>query len=168
MGRLIDDLLNFARLSCQPLARRPIDHGKLVHHAWDSLAVQREGRDIRFCVGMLPPGEGDLALLRQVWINLLANAVKYSRRREPAVIEVGSVAGEDGRVEYFVRDNGAGFDMRYSHKLFGVFERLHHADEFEGTGVGLAIVQRIVTRHGSTVRAEGEPGRGATFCFTLG
>jgi PAS domain S-box-containing protein len=168
MGRLIDDLLNFARLSRQSLTRRPVDHDKLVHHAWDSLAAQREGRAIQFCVGALPPGDGDPALLRQVWINLLANAVKYSRRREQAVIEVGSAAGADGVVEYFVRDNGAGFDMRYAHKLFGVFERLHRAEEFEGTGVGLAIVHRIVTRHGGAVRAEGAPDRGATFRFTLG
>jgi len=168
MGRLIDDLLDFARLGRQPLTRRPVDHDKLVRHVWDSLAAQREGRAITFCVGTLPPSEGDPALLRQVWINLLANAVKYSRRCEQAVVEVGSVVGDDGRIEYFVRDNGAGFDMRYAHKLFGVFERLHRAEEFEGTGVGLAIVQRIVTRHGGSVRAEGEPGRGATFRFTLG
>lgn len=167
MGRLIDDLLDFARLSRQPLTRRPIDHGKLAQHVWDGLLVQREGRAIKFCVGALPPSEGDPALLRQVWINLLANAVKYSRGREQAVVEVGSVACDDGRVEYYVRDNGAGFDMRYAHKLFGVFERLHRAEEFEGTGVGLAIMQRIVNRHGGTVRAEAAPDRGATFYFTL-
>lgn len=168
MGRLIDDLLNFARLSRQPLTRRPVEHDKLVHHAWDSLAAQREGRVVKFCVGTLPPGDGDPALLRQVWINLLANAIKYSRRREQAVVEVGCATDAAGRREYFVRDNGAGFDMRYAHKLFGVFERLHRAEEFEGTGVGLAIVQRIVTRHGGTVRAEAAPDRGATFWFTLG
>jgi len=168
MGRLIDDLLNFARLSRQSLTRRPVDHDKLVKHAWDGLAAQREGRSVRFVCDPLPPGEGDLALLRQVWINLLSNAVKYSRQREEAVVEVGSVARDDGRIEYFVRDNGAGFDMRYAHKLFGVFERLHRAEEFEGTGVGLAIVQRIVTRHGGAVRAEAVPDRGAAFYFTLG
>ena len=168
MGRLIDDLLNFARLNRQSLTRRPVDHGKLVQHAWESLAPQREGRSIEFKVGTLPAGEGDPALLSQVWINLLSNAVKYSRPREHAVVEVGSAAGGDGRVEYFVRDNGAGFDMRYAHKLFGVFERLHRAEEFEGTGVGLANVQRIVVRHGGAVRAEAAPDRGATFYFTLG
>lgn len=168
MGRLIDDLLNFARLSRQPLKRRPVDHEKLVSHVWEGLAAQREGRAIHFCVGTLPPGDGDPALLSQVWVNLIANAVKYSRHREQAVVEVGAAEGREGRIEYFVRDNGAGFDMRYAHKLFGVFERLHRAEEFEGTGVGLAIVQRIVERHGGSVRAEAEPDRGAAFFFTLG
>jgi light-regulated signal transduction histidine kinase (bacteriophytochrome) len=106
-------------------------------------------------------------MLHQVWINLLSNALKYSRKSEAAVIEVGALHEPGGPV-YFVRDNGVGFDMRYAHKLFGVFERLHRADEFEGTGVGLAIVQRIVQRHGGSVRAEAAPGRGATFFFQLG
>jgi PAS domain S-box-containing protein len=168
MGRLIDDLLDFARLGRQPLTRRPVDHEKLVRHAWEGLAAQRAGRAVELRVDALPPGDGDPALLRQVWINLLANAIKYSRRRDLAVVEVGAQAAEDGGVEYYVRDNGAGFDMRYAHKLFGVFERLHRADEFEGTGVGLAIVHRIVSRHGGRVRAEAAPDRGATFYFTLG
>jgi signal transduction histidine kinase len=167
MGRLIDDLLDFSRLNRQPLTRRSVDNAKLVRHAWDSLAAQREDRNIELRIGELPACEADLALLRQVWVNLLANAIKYSRRRDPAVIEVGS-AQMDGAAEYFVRDNGAGFDMRYVHKLFGVFERLHRAEEFEGTGVGLAIVRRIVERHGGSVRAEGATERGASFFFTLG
>ncbi len=168
MGRLIDDLLGFARLSRQALVRRPVDHEQLVRSAWDMLAPQRDGQQILFSIRPLPAGEGDPALLRQVWINLLSNAIKYSRQRDPAVIEVGCAAGVGGAPEYYVRDNGAGFDMRYAHKLFGVFERLHRSEEFEGTGVGLAIVQRIVQRHGGSVRAVGEPGRGASFHFTLG
>ncbi|WP_341893111.1 PAS domain-containing protein [Variovorax sp. YR752] len=167
MGQLIDDLLEFARLGRQPLTRRPVDVGQLARHAYDSLAPQCQGRRIELSIGELPPCDADPALLRQVWVNLLGNAVKYTRQREVAVIEVGHGLQGDV-VEYFVRDNGAGFDMRYVHKLFGVFERLHRADEFEGTGVGLAIVQRIVQRHGGHVRAHGEPGRGSSFHFTLG
>jgi len=129
--------------------------------------LQRRGRKIELRLGSLPDCEADLALLRQVWINLIGNAVKYTRQRSEAVIEVGSSTNA-GVTEYFVRDNGAGFDMQYAHKLFGVFERLHRADEFEGTGVGLAIVQRIVQRHGGQARALGAVDRGATFFFTLG
>jgi PAS domain S-box-containing protein len=167
MGHLIDDLLAFSHLGRQSLTRRRVDCVQLVQHAFDTLASQRKGRHIELRLGELPECEADLALLRQVWINLIGNAVKYTRQRSEAVIEVGSTR-ENGVTEYFVRDNGAGFDMQYAHKLFGVFERLHRADEFEGTGVGLAIVQRIVERHGGHARALGEVGRGATFFFHLG
>jgi light-regulated signal transduction histidine kinase (bacteriophytochrome) len=106
-------------------------------------------------------------VLKQVMINLVDNALKYSRHRDPAEVEIGYAGKEDGRVILFIRDNGAGFDMRYAHKLFGVFHRLHRAEEFEGTGIGLATVRRIISRHGGRTWAEGELGKGATFYFTL-
>jgi len=166
MGQLIDDLLAFSRLSRQPMNRYKVDNVKLVQNVLEELKPQREGRQIEIRVGDLPPCYGDSALLKQVWVNLLSNAIKYSRGREPAVVEIGCVC-EGEKNTYFVRDNGTGFDMQYAHKLFGVFQRLHRADEFEGTGVGLAIVQRIIHRHGGRVWAEGVAGKGATFHFTL-
>ena len=166
MGELIDDLLDFSRFNRQPLHRQTVDHLKLVQEVLAELQPQCEGRPLELRIGKLPACEGDPALLKQVWINLLSNAIKYSRGRNPATVEVGC-DGKDGRNIYFVRDNGAGFDMQYAHKLFGVFQRLHRADEFEGTGVGLAIVQRIIHRHDGQVWVEAEEGRGATFYFTL-
>lgn len=169
MAQLIDDLLAFSRLSRQPLTRRPVDNALLLRDAFTVLAPMRDGRQIELRIGELPPCDGDPALLRQVWINLLSNALKYTRQRERTLIEIGIQPGQAAgdAPEYFVRDNGTGFDMRYAHKLFGVFERLHRAEEFEGTGVGLAIVQRIVQRHGGTIRAFAEPGAGATFLFSI-
>ena len=166
MGLLIDDLLAFSRLSRQSVKWQTIDMGGLVESTWEELKLQREGREIECRVGALPECQGDLSLLKQVWVNLLSNAAKYTHGRAPAIIEVGCTH-ESGEPVYFVRDNGAGFDMRFVHKLFGVFQRLHRAEEFEGTGVGLAIVQRIIHRHGGRVWAEGEVDRGATFYFTL-
>jgi len=120
-------------------------------------------------IGNLPPCQADPALLKQVWINLLANALKYTRKTDPARIDIGCQThdNESGVNVYFVRDNGVGFDMNYAHKLFGVFQRLHRSSEYEGTGVGLAIVQRIVRRHGGDVWAQAELNKGATFSFTL-
>ncbi len=166
MGVLIDDLLAFSRLSRQPLNKYAVDTRHLVQEAWEQLEPQRQGRRCEFTLGTLAPCRGDPALLKQVWLNLLSNALKYSRARPVAVIEAGSREEPDA-VSYFVRDNGTGFDMAYAHKLFGVFQRLHRADEYEGTGVGLAIVQRIVRRHGGRVWAEAAPDQGATFYFTL-
>jgi PAS domain S-box-containing protein len=167
MGQLIDDLLAFSRVGRQQPRMLAVDNMLLVRNALQQLAPMREGRQVEVRVAALPPAEGDPAMLHQVWINLLSNALKYSRTTAAAVIEVGALIEPGGPV-YFVRDNGVGFDMRYAHKLFGVFERLHRAEEFEGTGVGLAIVQRIVQRHGGSVRTEAAPGRGATFFFQLG
>jgi PAS domain S-box-containing protein len=167
MGALIDDLLTFSRLSRAPLSKQAIDTGQLVRDVITELRDQKQDRNLDLRVAELPPCHGDRALLKQVWLNLLSNALKYTSTREKAVIEVGSKS-ENGEVVWFVADNGVGFDMQYSNKLFGVFQRLHRTDEFEGTGVGLAIVQRIVHRHGGRVWANAALNQGATFSFTLG
>ena len=166
MGRLIDGLLEFSRLSRQPLMRRKVRHRDLVHEALEGLRNEYEGREVKIEVGELPDGQGDPTLVRQIWANLIGNALKFTRRRDEAVVEIGS-RGREGRTEYFVKDNGVGFDMKYAGKLFGVFQRLHRTEEYEGTGVGLATVHRIVARHGGRIWAEAEPDKGATFYFTL-
>ena len=165
MGRLIDDLLAFSRLGRQSLNRALVDMRSLVQRAIDGIGADARGR-AQITVGPLPAGHGDASMLQQVWTNLIDNAVKYSSRRERAQIHVDSYEA-GGEIVYRVRDNGAGFDMRYYDKLFGVFQRLHGAQEFPGTGVGLAIVKRIVERHDGRVWAESAPDRGATFCFSL-
>jgi len=167
MGDLIDDLLTFSRLSRQPLNTRLVDTGKLVGNVLEEMSGQRAGRVVDFRIEDLPVCHADSALLKQVWINVLSNALKFTRKREGVVVEIGSVR-EQGETVFFVRDNGTGFDMQYAGKLFGVFQRLHRADEFEGTGVGLAIVQRIIHRHGGRVWADAVLDRGAAFYFTLG
>ena len=166
MGVLIDDLLKFSRLGRSPLNKKEVNTDELVRRVVDGLNSEREGRQIEIQIGDLPLCQGDPALLNQVWVNLVSNAIKYTRHRQRAVIEIGCKVGRDENV-YFVRDNGAGFDMRYAHILFGVFQRLHRAEEFEGTGVGLAIVQRVIHRHGGRIWVEAAVDRGATFCFTL-
>jgi light-regulated signal transduction histidine kinase (bacteriophytochrome) len=165
MGTLIDDLLEFSRLSRAPLNKQTVNTDKLVRNVLEDLIPERQGRQIEIRVGELPSCEGDPALLKQVWTNLLSNAVKYTRQSNPAKIEIGCNVGREN--VYFVRDNGAGFDMQYVQKLFGVFQRLHRADQFEGTGVGLAIVQRVIHRHGGRIWAEAALDHGATFYFTL-
>jgi PAS domain S-box-containing protein len=166
MGTLIDDLLAFSRLGRQPLTRRRVDTSALVRDVLAELTAGGADRPLVLRVGALEPCDADPALLRQVWVNLLSNALKYTRGRTPAIVEIGCEP-QPGQTVYFVRDNGAGFDMRYAHKLFRVFQRLHRADEFEGTGVGLAIVKRIVDRHGGQVSVDATPGAGAVFRFTL-
>ena len=161
MGRLIDDLLAFSRVSRQAMEPSAIDMQALAREVFDALAALEPARTVRLELGALPPAHGSPALIRQVWENLLANAVKFTRDREVAVIEVGGHPDEGGGTAYYVKDNGAGFDMRYADKLFGVFQRLHSDAEFPGTGIGLSIVARIVHRHGGRVWAEAEVGRGA-------
>jgi signal transduction histidine kinase len=163
MGRLIDDLLAFAQLGRQTLARRDVDVTALVGEVVEEVRRDWPGT---IEIESLPASSADPALLRQVWVNLLGNAIKYSSTRERPAVRVGGEVQAAEHV-YWIRDNGAGFDMRYADKLFRVFQRLHHADEFPGTGVGLAIVQRVVSRHGGRVWAESTPGQGACFYFTL-
>lgn len=166
MGTLIDELLAFSRLASQPLNRTTVHTAELVAALQSEVEADEPGRIIEFTNGVLPTVQADPGLLRQVFANLLANAVKYSRQRETARITVASET-RDGELVFLVGDNGVGFDMRYSDKLFQVFQRLHRAEDYEGTGVGLAIVQRIVARHGGRVWAQGQPDQGATFYFTL-
>ncbi len=169
LGRLIDDLLLFSRLGRQALRKQLLAPTQLVREVLEQLAGEYEGRDIEVFVQDLPICYADLGLLKQVFTNLLSNALKFTRPRAHARIEVGSrnEGATPGYHVYFVRDDGVGFDMQYAHKIFGVFERLHREEEFEGTGVGLAIIQRIIDRHGGRVWAEGELDRGATFYFSL-
>ena len=166
MGDLIDDLLTFSRLNRHPLLIKSVDAAAIARQVLEEMDGEREGRTVEVVIGNLPPCPADPSLLKQVFANLIGNALKYSRRREDARIEVGSFL-QDGSPVYFVRDNGVGFDMTYADKLFGVFQRLHSQAEFEGTGVGLAIVHNIISRHGGRVWAEAEVGKGATFFFNL-
>jgi two-component system sensor kinase len=166
MGKLIDDLLAFSRLSRKQIQPAQVDMKTLATSVFGELTTEPARERIDFKVGKLPTATGDPALLHQVWVNLLSNAIKFTSKRERAVIEVGTKRSDEEAV-YYVRDNGAGFDIQYVDKMFGVFQRLHSEDEFEGTGVGLAIVQRIVQRHGGRVWAEGEVDKGATLYFSL-
>ena len=143
-----------------------LDMEDLVRNVWDKLSVLREGCDITLDIGRLPVAYGDLATIREVLVNLLSNAVKFTRTREHAIVNV-SGREENGETVYTVRDNGVGFDMVYEDRLFNVFQRLHSVEDFEGTGIGLALVKRIVLRHGGRVRAESKPGEGAAFSFSL-
>lgn len=167
MGRLVDDLLSLSRVGRQEpsLQATPLD--PLLRQVVEELAPECSGREVDWQIGELFSAECDPGLMKQVFVNLLSNAVKYTGKRERAVIEVGQTIQNDLRV-IFVRDNGAGFEMQYVGKLFGVFQRLHKARDFEGTGVGLAIVQRIIRKHGGRIWAEAELDHGATFFFTLG
>jgi PAS domain S-box-containing protein len=171
MGDLIESLLAFSRLGRQAMTKEFVDMGTLVREALESLCSECEGRQTEILIDELPACDADKALLKQVLVNLLSNALKYTRSRNRAKIEVGALRTHGGldrdATIYYVRDNGAGFDMRFADKLFGVFQRLHRAEEYEGTGVGLALVHRIVTRHGGRVWAEAAVDQGATFYFTL-
>ncbi|MGF9564315.1 ATP-binding protein [Neorhizobium sp. JUb45] len=165
-GRLVDDLLNFSQLGRAAIAHKTVDMNKLVAEVVRSVMLTNQDRDIEWSIGVLPPAWGDATLLRQVWFNLVENAVKYSRPRQPAKISVTGSSADD-RTTYTLTDNGVGFDMAYVDKLFGVFQRLQRVEDFEGTGIGLALVRRIIERHFGTIRGEGEVDKGATFLFVL-
>jgi signal transduction histidine kinase len=165
MTHLIDDLLHFSHLNRQPLSKQPVAILPIVQHLLEELRSEHQ-RPLEVRLGELPDCIGDRSLITQVFANLLSNAFKFTRHNEKAVIEIGYL-NQGGEGAYFVRDNGAGFDMQYARKLFGVFQRLHSQEEFEGTGVGLSIVHRIIQRHGGRVWAQAELGKGATFFFTL-
>jgi PAS domain S-box-containing protein len=167
MGALIDDLLGFSRIGRADTNKATVDLGQLVREVIADLRRQIGGRDIAWNVDALPACHGDRAMLKVALVNLISNAIKFSRHRARAEIAIGSSEGEHNQIEIFVRDNGAGFDMRHADKLFGVFQRLHLSEEFEGTGIGLATVQRIIHRHGGAIRAEGGVDQGATFYFSL-
>jgi PAS domain S-box-containing protein len=166
MGQLIDDLLAFSRLGRKEMYSSNVDMKALVVSVLNDLAKDDDRERIDFKIARLPSMSADASLMRQVWVNLLSNALKFTSKKEQATIEVGSKSSKD-EIIYFVRDTGAGFDMEYANKLFGVFQRLHSESEFEGTGVGLAIVQRIIRRHDGRVWAEGQVDQGATFYFAL-
>jgi PAS domain S-box-containing protein len=165
MGQLVDGLLAFSRLNRQPLQKQQVSPDRMVARVLEELQAEPTDRQLQISVGAMPDCQADAILAHQVFTNLISNALKYTRHRAPAVVEIGWDPQEQA---YFVKDNGAGFDMQYADKLFGVFQRLHRADEFEGTGVGLAIVQRIVTRHGGKIWAQAKQNEGATFRFTFG
>jgi PAS domain S-box-containing protein len=167
MGELIDDLLAFSRMGRAEMREARVELDALAQKTLRDLETTASGRNIDWKIPPLPAVQGDPAMLKQVFANLLGNAVKYTRPRDWAEIELGCAGQEDGRIILFVRDNGVGFDPQYAHKLFGVFQRLHRADQFEGTGVGLANVRRIIARHGGRTWAEGKVNEGATFYFTL-
>ena len=167
MTRLIDDLLALSKISYQPLRASKVDMTELARQAYEELREPSKGQEVDCVINELPPATGDPSLLRQVWVNLIGNALKFSQMRAKTEIEIGgNVAGPEF-LTYYIRDNGAGFDMQNAEKLFGAFQRLHQSGDFEGTGIGLALVQRIVQRHGGTVWAEAKENEGARFAFTL-
>jgi light-regulated signal transduction histidine kinase (bacteriophytochrome) len=167
MGRLIDDLLALSHAVRAELHVQDVDLNALIEDARSEWTREAGGREIAWNVGELPRVRGDAAMLRTAFVHLLSNAVKFTSKRSAAIIEIGASRNEAGETVVFIKDNGAGFDMRYAGKLFGMFQRLHREDEFEGRGAGLAIAQRIVRRHGGRVWAESESGRGAVFYVAL-
>jgi signal transduction histidine kinase len=167
MGNLIDDLLAFSRIGRAETRKTAVDLEQLVKEVVAEIGQETKSRDVAWKIGALPVCYGDRSMLRLVAVNLVSNAVKFTRMRRLAEIEIGCVDRDKKEVEVFVRDNGAGFDMQYANKLFGVFQRLHLPEQFEGTGIGLATVQRIIHRHGGKVRGEGAVDQGATFYFSL-
>jgi signal transduction histidine kinase len=181
MGQLVDDLLAFSRLGRLALSKQTVDSGRILRLCLSEMKAEQEGRQLEIDIGDLPSCQADPTLLKQVWMNLLSNALKYTRKRSTAKIAIGCrmerrpktvhdaahQSGPGTEMIFFIKDNGAGFDMKYAHKLFGVFQRLHRAADYDGTGVGLAIVQRIINRHGGRIWADAQVNQGATFSFTL-
>ncbi|HZI33750.1 MAG TPA: ATP-binding protein, partial [Candidatus Binatia bacterium] len=167
MGTLIDDLLVFSRMGRSEMRRTNVRMNDLVTEVLREMSQDLQDRAIEWDISPLPDVHGDHALLKQVWVNLISNAVKYSRHRSPARIKIRCHENGSEELEFSVQDNGAGFDMQYAGKLFGVFQRLHQTEEFEGTGIGLANIRRIIQRHGGRTWAEGKVEAGATFYFTL-
>jgi len=167
MGKMIDGLLTLSRVGRDGLQRRPVDMAGLVEKARSQLGPEAARPTLRWEIGALPAASGDPELLQLVWINLLSNALRYSSRQAEPRIEVGTQTADE-KLVFFVSDNGVGFDMRYSQKLFNVFQRLHRQDEFEGIGIGLALVRRVIERHGGRVWAESKLNEGATFYFCIG
>jgi light-regulated signal transduction histidine kinase (bacteriophytochrome) len=167
MGVLIDDLLAFSRIGRADTKKTLVNLGELLKEVVTEIQQETAGREIGWKISALPVCYGDCPMLRVVLVNLVSNAVKFTRMRTRAEIEIGCGDGDNDDLEVFVRDNGAGFDMQYANKLFGVFQRLHRTEEYEGTGIGLATVQRIIHRHGGKVRAQGAVDEGATFYFSL-
>jgi Bacteriophytochrome (light-regulated signal transduction histidine kinase) len=166
MGQLIDDLLAFSRMTRQEVTREPVDMSALVQEVKNSLACQYDYGKVEWQIMPLRPAQANRRLIQQVWMNLIANALKYSSKKEKAFIQIGGYQ-QEGKLVYFVKDNGVGFNQQYGHKLFKIFQRLHSMEEFEGTGVGLALVHKIVARHGGEVWAEAEENKGAAFYFSL-
>jgi light-regulated signal transduction histidine kinase (bacteriophytochrome) len=168
MMSLIDGLLAFSRMGRQALNRVPVDFNDMVRGCVLEFQPETSGRRIEWAIGPLPVVQGDANLLGEVWSNLIGNAIKYTRQREVARIEIGmNDSSGENQWTFFVKDNGAGFDMKFAERLFGVFQRLHPSEQFEGNGIGLATVQRIVQRHGGRIWAEAAAGKGASFYFTL-
>jgi light-regulated signal transduction histidine kinase (bacteriophytochrome) len=165
MGILIDDLLAFSKLGRKEVQKQPVNTQEIVRQILREIGHSAPLKAV-IKINNLPVSYADRSLLYQVWMNLISNALKYSEKKESPAIEIGAADAEN-ETTYYVKDNGAGFDMNYAYKLFGVFQRLHSTEEFEGTGIGLAIIQRIITRHGGSVRAEGKVNEGASFYFTL-
>jgi light-regulated signal transduction histidine kinase (bacteriophytochrome) len=166
MGELIDDLLAFSKLGRKEITFSGINMNALIKSIREELLADSDERMAEFIVDTLPPAKGDQSLIKQVWINLISNAIKYSKNKPKTKIEIGAYE-KDNLIVYYIKDNGAGFDMQYYDKLFGVFQRLHSPEEFEGTGIGLAIVQKIVSRHNGTVWAESKLNEGTSFYFSL-
>lgn len=164
MGQLIDDLLTFSKMARLETMYESVDMNRLVQRCLEDLTNEQSGHVIT--AAPLPACSGDVTMLRQVWFNLLGNAIKYSFKKEKPKIEIGAI-DDPGFHVYYVKDNGAGFDMKYANKLFGVFQRLHRQDEFEGTGLGLALVKRIISKHGGEIWADASPNKGATFYFSV-